>query len=58
MPPYEGYPFGATSPGASPYASSLTPEQELDYLRNQAEAMREQLEEIEARIRDLEAKGE
>jgi len=35
----------------------MTPEQELDFLKNQAQAMRGQLEQIEARTRDLETKG-
>jgi len=32
----------------------MTPEQELDFLRSQAEAIKGQLEQIEARMRDLE----
>jgi hypothetical protein len=36
-----------------PFVPQMSPEQELDFLRNQAEAMREQLEEIESRIREL-----
>ena len=35
----------------------MTREQELDFLKNQAKAMRGQLEQIEARVRDLETKG-
>jgi hypothetical protein len=31
----------------------MTREQELDFLRNEAEAMSEQLEQIEARIQNL-----
>jgi hypothetical protein len=31
------------------------PETELDFLKNQAKALREQLEQIEARIKELEA---
>jgi len=34
----------------------MTPEQELDYLKNQAQAMRGQLDQIEARMRELGAK--
>ena len=30
------------------------PQQELDFLKNQSQALREQLEQIEARIRDME----
>lgn len=32
----------------------MTREQELDFLRNQAEAIKGQLEQIDARIRELE----
>jgi hypothetical protein len=58
--PYAGgRPFyGAYSPGATmanPYAPSMTREQELDFLTNQAEAIKGQLDQIEARIREIEA---
>ncbi len=42
-------------PGADPYAPQMTREQELDFLKSQAEAVKGQLEKIDARIRDLEA---
>ena len=49
-----GMPYGAAAtPGAMPFAPQMTREQELDFLKNEAEAVREQLEQIEARIRDL-----
>jgi len=51
--PYGGY-SGAPYPGADPYAPQMTREQELDFLRSQAEAIRGQLEQIDARIRGLE----
>ena len=41
-------------PGADPYAPQMTREQELDSLRSQAEAMKGQLEQIDARIKKLE----
>ena len=48
--------YGATAtPGAVPYAPQMTREQELDFLRSQTEMMRGQLEQIESRMRDLEA---
>ncbi len=55
MPFYGGYAPGTApaTPGATPYAPQMAPEQELDYLKNQAQMMREQLERIEARIREL-----
>jgi len=56
-----GYFLGAAAgaPAAWPYQQpgvnpQVTKEQELDFLRNQAEAIKEQLEQAEARIRDLE----
>jgi len=41
-------------PGADPYAPQMTREQELNFLRSQAEAMKGQLEQINARIKELE----
>jgi len=47
-------PYGAAvAPGAVPFAPQVTREQELDFLRNEAEAVREQLEQIETRIQRL-----
>ena len=51
---YAGTSVGAV-PGAGPYTPQMTREQELDFLRNQAEAIKEQLEQINARMRDLES---
>lgn len=34
----------------------MTSEEELDYLKNQAEAIKEQLNQIDSRMRDLEGK--
>jgi hypothetical protein len=59
MPFYRGYAPGTApgqspaTPGATPYAPQMAPEQELDYLKDQARMMREQLERIDARIREL-----
>jgi hypothetical protein len=50
---YAGAPMWAV-PGANPYGAQITREQELDFLRNQAEAIREELEQIDARIKELE----
>jgi prefoldin subunit 5 len=41
-------------PGVDPYAPQMTKEQELDFLKSQAEAIKGQLEQIDARIRELE----
>jgi len=43
-------------PGADPYASHMTREEELDFLRSQSEAIKEQLEQVDARIKELEKK--
>ncbi|MFC2020843.1 DUF5320 domain-containing protein [Chloroflexota bacterium] len=40
-------------PVSSVYAPEITREQELDFLKNQAQAMRGQLEQIESRIQQL-----
>ena len=45
------YPFNA----GMPFAPQVTQEQELDSLKDQAEAIKEQLEQIQARMRDLES---
>ena len=53
--PYS-YPAGVPpAPGTMPFAPQVTPEQELDFLENQAEAIKGQLEQIDARMRDLES---
>ena len=41
-------------PGADPYAPQMTREQELDFLKSQAEAIKEELEQMGARIKELE----
>ncbi|MFC1958889.1 DUF5320 domain-containing protein [Chloroflexota bacterium] len=51
------YPGVATFPRytpASPYATEMTRQQELDLLKDQAEAIKRELDQVEARIRDLE----
>ena len=42
------------SPRYAPFAPQMNREEELDYLRNEAEAVKEQLDQIESRMRDLE----
>jgi len=52
-----GYPYYGAAPvvpGAAPFVSPMTREQALDFLRSQAEAMKGQLEQIDARIKELE----
>ena len=41
--------------GYAPFSPQMTREEELGYLRDQAEGIKEQLEQIESRMRDLEA---
>jgi len=53
--PYPSYGVPTSAPGAIPFAPQMTREQELDFLKNQAEAIKGQLEQIEARTRDLES---
>jgi len=51
-------PFSSGMPSASGYApdsSRMTREEELNYMKDQAEAIKGQLEEIESRMHDLEA---
>ncbi len=49
-------PVFTSAPGYAPYPSVMPREQELDYLKDQAQAIKEQLEQIDARMHDLEEK--
>ena len=54
--PYQT-PFYSQEPAASgytPFSPQMSREEELDYLRNQAEAIKSQLEQVDSRMRDLE----
>jgi hypothetical protein len=56
--PYQPPPFYSgmpATPGYVPYSSRMTREEELNYMKDQAEAIKGQLEEIESRVHDLEA---
>ena len=55
--PYQQPSYAATppTPGAAPFAPQMTKEQELDFLRGEAEAIKGQLEQIETRMRELES---
>jgi len=50
---YPYYATGSFVPGAMPYAPQISREQEFGFLKQQAEAMRAELKEIEARIKEL-----
>jgi hypothetical protein len=53
--PYQPSFYGQpAAPGYTPFTPQMSREGELDYLRDQAEAVKEQLEQIESRMRDLE----
>jgi len=52
--PYPSYAATPAPPGSMPFAPQMTKEQELDFLKSEAEAVKGQLEQIDARIRDLE----
>ena len=51
--PYPAYGMSKTAPGAVPFAPRMTREQELDSMKNQAQTLRGQLGQIEARIQQL-----
>ena len=51
---YPSYAATPAPPGSMPFAPQMTKEQELDFLKSEAEAIKGQLEQIDARIRDLE----
>jgi hypothetical protein len=53
--PY-GTPAAGTMPYGAPAPGTISPEQELSMLRNQAEALRGQLDQIANRIEELEKK--
>ena len=48
-----GYAAEPVFPGAIPFTPQMTREQELDSLKNQSQAMKTQLEQIESRIQQL-----
>ncbi|MFC1944534.1 DUF5320 domain-containing protein [Chloroflexota bacterium] len=47
--------WGAPATGATPYPPRMTQEQEVDFLKEEAKGVQAQLEEIEVRIKELEA---
>jgi hypothetical protein len=44
-----------SAPTYTPFATPMSKEEELSYLRDQAEAIKDELEQIESRVRDLES---
>jgi hypothetical protein len=55
MPPY-GPPItgGFGTPGMPPYGPTMAPEQEIAFLRDQAQMLKDQIDQIDARIKELE----
>ncbi len=53
-----GIPYGTTPYAAIPYGTApYAPEQELEFIQNQAKALGDQLEQIQKRISELEAES-
>ena len=52
MPHYQP-PGGFVDPRIPPFGAPMTPEQEIDFLRDQARILKEQLDQIEARIKEF-----
>lgn len=53
---WAGYPYYGPRPsfqGVAPFAPRMSPESELSFLKSEAEALREGLKELEARIAQL-----
>lgn len=41
------------TPGRSPFVPAMSPDQELNFLKNQAEVLRQHLDQIDARVKEL-----
>jgi hypothetical protein len=54
VPPYQ--PLARTQAEYRHFSAPMSKEEELGYLKNQAEAVKSKLDEIESRMRDIEAK--
>jgi len=48
-----GYPYGF-GPGGFPYGSPMSPEAEKEWLKSQAESLKQQIDQINSRIIELE----
>ena len=47
-------PGGFGTPGMSPFGPSMPPDQEIGFLRDQAQMLKEQMDQIDGRIKELE----
>ena len=54
MHPYQG---GFETPGMSPFGPPLSADQELAFLKNQTDMLRQHLDQIDARVKELEDSG-
>jgi hypothetical protein len=54
MYPYQG---GFEAPGMSPFGPPISADQELAFLKNQTEMLRQHLDQIDARVKELEDNG-
>ena len=52
--PYYPPPGGYGTPGMSPFGPPMAPDQEINYLRDQAQMLKQQMDQIDARIKELE----
>jgi hypothetical protein len=50
-------PGGFGTPGIPPYGPPMAPEQEIDFLRSQAQVLKDQLDQIDARVKELEGQS-
>ena len=48
---------GVVTPGMPPLTPPMSPDQEVNFLKNQADILRQQLDQIAARVKDLENIG-
>ena len=56
-PAYYDAPYAGAPAGWGSYAPPMSREEEVDFLQNQAQAIKDELESIEARINDLQQEG-
>ena len=52
--PYYPPPGGFGTPEMSPFGPPMTPEHEINFLRDQAQMLKQQMDQIDARIKELE----
>ena len=53
--PYYPPPGGFGEPWMTPYGPTMPPEQEITFLRDQAQMLKDQIDQIDARIKELES---